>query len=93
MFYRVITTANTTDTQHNLDDPCGNGYGPLEVIVNTSYSYIQSPNYPNNYSTNANCSWIIMVDNGQGVTVRMVDISLENGYVVVYTIIKSERIL
>ena len=87
----MINTANATDTQNDLDDPCGDGYGPLEVTANTSYSYIQSPNYPSNYSTNANCSWIIVVDDGQGVMVRMVDIALENGYVL-YTIIRSEPI-
>ena len=62
-------------------DACGDS-GPLYLVSNSSYQYISSPNYPNNYSTNSMCSWVIGVQPGQKVTVRVYAFQLEEEYVI-----------
>ena len=58
-------------------DPCG-GDRPL-IIENTTYGFVQSPNYPENYKTGLTCGWIIKVDKGRKMKINFIDVQLEQG--------------
>ena len=62
-------------------DACGDS-GPLYLVADSSYQTITSPNYPNNYTTNSMCSWVIGVQPGQKVTVTVYVFQLEEEYVI-----------
>lgn len=42
-----------------------------------AFGYIVSPNYPNPYSQNRDCSWIISASRGHKITFRVIDFLLE----------------
>jgi hypothetical protein len=43
----------------------------------TSKGTLQSPNYPNYYPHNKDCTWIISVPTGQQIKLNVTDFSLE----------------
>lgn len=45
----------------------------------TSKGVLQSPNYPNNYPHNKECTWIISVPTGQQIKLNVTDFNLEGG--------------
>ena len=49
------------------------------IIMNSSDGVIESPNYPNDYSSNSNCSWVLAVIPGTRMNIRIDDVSIENG--------------
>jgi len=60
-----------------IEDACGNNK-PL-VITNSTEGFIQSPNYPENYPSNANCSWLIELIPGTRLQMHIDDVSVEYG--------------
>ena len=57
-------------------DPCI-GDVPF-VLTNSSTGIIESPNYPRNYSNDANCKWLIEVDEGSSIKLNFVSFDIEN---------------
>ena len=49
------------------------------VIENSTQGYIQSPNYPDNYPSGLDCLWKLKVGDGLRMTIRIVDVLVENG--------------
>jgi len=43
----------------------------------TSKGTLQSPNYPDNYPNNKDCTWIISVPTGQQIKLNVTDFSME----------------
>ncbi|XP_033628985.1 uncharacterized protein LOC117291426 [Asterias rubens] len=58
-----------------LDDSCGD-----TVIENTTSGRIESPNYPNSYANNLDCSWTIRVGDLFNVRLTFEGFNLESGY-------------
>ena len=58
-----------------LTDSCGD-----TVIENTTSGRIESPNYPNSYANNLNCSWTIRVGDLFNVRLTFEGFNLESGY-------------
>ena len=53
---------------------CGEAFN-----TNTSWSgVIQSPNYPNNYPSNVNCTWTITAPPNEVITLTFTDLRLES---------------
>ncbi|XP_077864847.1 cubilin-like [Saccoglossus kowalevskii] len=57
-----------------FDDGCVN-----DIRMGTPGS-IQSPNYPSDYANNADCVWIIQVNQGEMIKITFIDFHLENHY-------------
>ncbi|XP_053323004.1 cubilin [Spea bombifrons] len=49
---------------------CG---GTIYVTDSNTTGYVTSPNYPNNYPQNADCTWTIIVPNGEAVQLNFLD--------------------
>ena len=43
----------------------------------TAYGYVTSPNYPNSYNNDSDCSWIIRASRGHKITFKVLDFLLE----------------
>ena len=48
-----------------------------ELLINSTSTYITSPNYPRNYDHNLNCDWILRSDRMSRIQIRLVDLVLE----------------
>ena len=56
-------------------DPCGESQ-PL--IIDDLSGQLSSPNYPQNYPSNANCSWLINPSTPNLINLTFIDIIIEN---------------
>ena len=74
--YAVTIVKNESSLIYIPDDPCGNNQ-PLQ-IESTTQGYIKSPNYPNDYPNNIKCSWKIQIGDGIRVSIKLIDLSIEN---------------
>ena len=65
-----------SSTEPSIDsDPCDES-SPL-LLENTQPGTFTSPNYPNNYPNNMNCSWIIRFDNVHQINLVFTDFDIE----------------
>ena len=56
-------------------DPCGESQ-PL--IIDDLSGQLSSPNYPQNYPSNANCSWLINPSTSSLINISFIDVIIEN---------------
>ena len=56
-------------------DACGSD-GPV-VITNSDAGYIFSPNYPNDYDVDLDCSWLIQAGADKKIVLSFVDFNVE----------------
>ena len=63
-----------TTTEDNLLEACGRNQ-PL--ILSNSSGRIVSPNYPEEYPSNQDCSWLVQVEQGYVVKLRVDHFKLE----------------
>ncbi|XP_078080498.1 suppressor of tumorigenicity 14 protein homolog [Mustelus asterias] len=75
---RIITDSqvgvlHASEQKHtlNLDPP--RNQGPCIYLVKNSGSFA-SPNYPNDYPNNADCTWYIRVDNQKRIGLNFTDL-------------------
>ena len=76
-FAAIILFILVNLTLSGIEDACGNNK-PLK-ITNSTAGFIQSPNYPENYPNNADCSWLIELIPGTRLQMYIDDVSIENG--------------
>ena len=75
--------AETTSSEHvvtseypqDFVDPCGRNQ-PL-VVNASSDGFILSPNYPNLYPNNAECTWLIVNDDQASIELTIMELALE----------------
>ena len=60
-------------------DPCG-GNKPL-VIKELVDGYIQSPNYPNNYTNSLDCQWVLKNTGKSKMKIIFLEVKLQEGWV------------
>ena len=77
MLIFIYFPANNTDSTSEEMEACGES-GPKYLFANSNYQTIVSPNYPNDYPTNSNCTWFIY-GFGERITVRYIVVQLEDG--------------
>ena len=70
---RCYSITITIDKLLYVADECN-----VELDATAEYAAIFSPNYPSNYFSNADCYWLI--HSASEVELKVLDISLENGY-------------
>ena len=54
----------------------------------TTHGYMQSPNYPNPYPHNVNCTWTITAPADEVITVTFSDLRLENSRECIYDFVQ-----
>ncbi|XP_033626382.1 low-density lipoprotein receptor-related protein 12-like [Asterias rubens] len=65
---------------------CGNGedekdcHSVCRHYYDSDYKYFTSPNFPNNYDSNLDCSWTLSVKSGAIIQLRFHTFNLEQGY-------------
>ena len=70
-----ITDISSTEYAEEKADPCGDEQ-PAR-LTNSTYGKILSPNYPEYYPPNKDCSWIVEVDPEYSVRLSFNELSLE----------------
>ena len=61
--------------RNEMNDPCGE-YRPLSIDL--SSKQISSPNFPQNYPNNINCSWMIDTNEPRRIVLVFTDFDIEN---------------
>ena len=57
------------------------GFNRTMIVTNLNKTDIFSPQFPNNYPPNINCSWVIQAKHDERIEVKLKGYELEEGYV------------
>ena len=60
-----------------LPEACGD-FKP-SIITGSLTGEVDSPNYPFDYHNDADCQWLITVDEGSIISLTVLDFNVENG--------------